>query len=53
MGADSHRFNINSPKQLGDVFFNRMGLPKPIKYGKGKTISTAQDVLEGLASSIP
>jgi DNA polymerase-1 len=43
-------FNINSPKQLGDVLFNKLNLPKPIKYGKGKTISTAQDVLEGLAS---
>jgi DNA polymerase-1 len=42
-------FNINSPKQLGDVLFNKMNLPKPIKYGKGKTISTAVDVLEGLA----
>jgi len=43
------RFNINSPKQLGVVLFNHMGLPTPIKYGKGKTISTAQDVLEALA----
>ncbi len=43
-------FNVNSPKQLGDVLFNRMALPKPMKYGKGKTISTAQDVLEGLAA---
>jgi len=42
-------FNINSPKQLGDVLFNKLNLPKPVKYGKGKTISTAQDVLEGLA----
>jgi DNA polymerase-1 len=42
-------FNINSPKQLGDVLFNKLNLPKPIKYGKGKTISTAVDVLEGLA----
>jgi DNA polymerase-1 len=42
-------FNVNSPKQLGDVLFNRMGLARPFKYGKGKTISTAQDVLEGLA----
>jgi DNA polymerase-1 len=40
---------VNSPKQLGDVLFNRMLLPRPFKYGKGKTISTAQDVLEGLA----
>jgi DNA polymerase-1 len=44
-----HRFNINSPKQLGDVLFNKMGLPRPLKYGKGKVISTAQDVLEELA----
>jgi DNA polymerase I len=43
-------FNINSPRQLGDVLFNRLGLPKPVKYGKGKTISTAVDVLEGLAT---
>jgi len=45
-----HRFNINSPKQLGDVLFNKMNLPKPIKYGKGKVVSTAQDVLEELAT---
>jgi len=42
-------FNINSPKKLGDVLFNKMALPKPVKYGKGKTISTAVDVLEELA----
>lgn len=42
-------FNVNSPKQLGDVLFNKLGLPKPVKYGKGKTISTAVDVLEELA----
>jgi len=42
-------FNINSPKQLGDVLFNKLNLPKPVKYGKGKTVSTAVDVLEGLA----
>jgi DNA polymerase I len=45
----AHRFNINSPKQLGDVLFNKMLLPKPMKYGKGKVVSTAQDVLEELA----
>jgi DNA polymerase-1 len=44
-------FNINSPKQLGDVLFNQLNLPKPVKYGKGKTISTAVDVLEALAAS--
>jgi len=45
-----YEFNISSPKQLGDVLFNRLNLPKPVKYGKGKTISTAVDVLEGLAA---
>jgi DNA polymerase-1 len=45
-----HEFNINSPKQLGDVLFNKLNLPKPVKYGKGRTISTAVDVLEGLAA---
>ena len=44
-------FNINSPKQLGDVLFNKLNLPKPVKYGKGRTISTAVDVLEELAGS--
>jgi len=54
MSIDSaHRFNINSPKQLGDVLFNKMLLPKPMKYGKGKVVSTAQDVLEELAEHHP
>jgi DNA polymerase-1 len=44
-------FNINSPKQLGDVLFNQLDLPKPVKYGKGKMISTAVDVLEELAET--
>ena len=47
--SSGHRFNINSPKQLGEVLFNKMDLPKPLKYGKGKVISTAQDILEDLA----
>jgi DNA polymerase-1 len=44
-------FNINSPKQLGDVLFNQLNLPKPVKYGKGKMISTAVDVLEALSET--
>jgi DNA polymerase-1 len=47
------RFNLNSPKQLGEVLFNKMKLPKPLKYGKGKVVSTAQDVLEELALHHP
>jgi DNA polymerase I len=46
-------FNVGSPKQLGDVLFNRLNLPKPVKYGKGRTISTAVDVLETLAEEYP
>lgn len=46
-------FNINSPKQLGDVLFNKLALPKPAKHGKGKVISTALAVLEGLADVHP
>jgi DNA polymerase I len=45
------RFNINSPKQLGEVLFTHMGLPTPVVRGKGKAISTAQDVLEQLAET--
>ena len=46
-------FNIGSPRQLGDVLFNKLNLPKPVKYGKGRTISTAVDVLEDLAEEHP
>jgi DNA polymerase-1 len=43
-------FNISSPQQLGRVLFEDLRLPAPVKYGKGKTISTAADVLEELAA---
>ena len=46
-------FNVGSPRQLGDVLFNKLNLPKPVKYGKGRTISTAVDVLETLAEDHP
>jgi DNA polymerase-1 len=51
--AAGMEFNVGSPKQLGDVLFNRMNLPKPVKYGRGRTISTAVDVLEELAENHP
>jgi DNA polymerase-1 len=44
-----HPFNINSPKQLGEVLFNELQLPAPAARGKSKSVSTAQDVLELLA----
>ena len=43
-------FNVASPQQLGRVLFEDLRLPAPVKYGKGKTISTAADVLEELAA---
>ncbi|HWP86013.1 MAG TPA: DNA polymerase I [Terriglobia bacterium] len=43
-------FNINSPKQLGQVLFEQMGLPAPRRRGKTKAPSTAVDVLEELAA---
>ncbi len=46
-------FNISSPKQLSDVLFNRLNLPKPVKYGRGRVTSTAVDVLEALAEEHP
>lgn len=42
-----HEFNVNSPKQLGVVLFEEMGLPVIKKTKTG--YSTAQDVLEKLA----
>ncbi len=43
-------FNIGSPQQLGRVLFQDLKLPAPMRYGKGKTVSTAADVLEELAA---
>jgi DNA polymerase-1 len=53
--ADIHElagktFNISSPQQLGRVLFEDLGLPAPVRYGKGKTISTAADVLDELSA---
>lgn len=44
-------FNINSPKQLGEVLYKDLGLPAPPARGKSKSLSTAQDILEHLAES--
>ncbi|MGA2116250.1 MAG: DNA polymerase I [Bryobacteraceae bacterium] len=43
-------FNVSSPQQLGKILFEDLGLPAPVKYGKGKVVSTAADVLEALAA---
>lgn len=44
-------FNINSPKQLGEVLFDKLGLPPPKKTKTG--YSTAADVLEKLRPMSP
>ena len=44
-------FNINSPKQLGEMLFEKLGLPCPKKTKTG--YSTASDVLEKLKYSYP
>jgi len=43
-------FNLNSPKQLGEILYEKLQLPMPRKRGKGKVASTAADVLEELSS---
>ncbi len=43
-------FNLNSPKQLGEILYEKLQLPAPRRRGKGKVTSTAADVLEELAA---
>ena len=42
-------FNIGSPKQLGEILFDRMGLPGGVR-GKAGAWGTGADVLEDLAA---
>jgi DNA polymerase-1 len=46
-------FNINSPKQLGDVLFHKLGLPMTRKTKGTGGLSTAIDVLEEMADKHP
>lgn len=43
-------FNINSPKQLGDVLFEKLNLPAPKKLKKSGQYSTSVEILEQLAN---
>lgn len=45
-------FNINSPKQLGEILFDRMGLQGGKKTSTG-AYSTSAEVLEELSASVP
>ena len=49
--AAGEDFNINSPKQLGEILFEKMGIPGGKKTKTG--YSTAADVLEKLAPDVP
>ena len=42
-------FNINSPKQLGEILFDKLKLPVLKKTGTTRVASTSVDVLEELA----
>jgi DNA polymerase-1 len=42
-------FNINSPRQLGEILFDKLNLPRPRKLKKSGQYSTAVEVLEELA----
>ncbi len=46
-------FNINSPKQLGEVLFERLKLQPQGKTTKTKAYSTSAEVLEALAAEHP
>jgi DNA polymerase-1 len=46
-------FNINSPKQLGDVLFEKLELKSKRRTAKSKARSTSQEVLEQLAEEHP
>jgi DNA polymerase-1 len=44
-------FNLNSPRQLGEVLFDKLNLPRPRKLRKSGQYSTAVEVLEELAET--
>jgi len=50
--AAGQPFNLNSPKQLGEIFFNQLQLPVIKKTPKGAP-STDEEVLEKLAEDFP
>jgi DNA polymerase-1 len=44
-------FNVNSPKQLSEILFDKLQLPTLKRNAKTKTASTAVEVLEELAAA--
>ena len=50
-GLVGYEFNLNSPKQLGEALFEKLGLPAKKKTKSG--YSTSAEVLEGLRDAHP
>ena len=46
-----HEFTIGSPKQLGEVLFDEMGLPGGKKSSKSGAYATGAEILEDLAAA--
>lgn len=48
-----HKFNIASPKQLGEVLFEKLNITDNARKTKTKQFSTAEDVLQKLVNKHP
>lgn len=46
-------FNLNSPKQLGEALFVKLGIPYPSKKKTASGYSTDADILDALAPAYP
>lgn len=46
-------FNINSPKQVGEILFDKLGLPNKEKTASKTALSTNAKILEGLVDAHP
>jgi DNA polymerase-1 len=52
-GMAGMEFNVNSPKQIGEVLFEKLEIAGKAKKTKTGQYSTSEDVLEGLKSKHP
>ncbi len=51
-GLAGQEFNLGSPRQLGQILYEKLGIPAPKKTASGQ-YSTAEDVLEQLEHPLP
>jgi len=49
----NEKFNINSPKQLGEILFEKLKISENAKKTKTKQFSTNEEVLQGLSNKHP